>query len=347
VIDEISMMTPGLLELLDTIGRLVRKQEKPFGGLQMVFVGDFFQLPPVAKDCPLPGQVGETVAKAERVFAFESEVWTEVVQQTVQLTQIVRQKDPVFQKILNEIRVGELSQESYDQLEARKTMEWKRQAIKPTLLFTKNTDVDSINSRKLGQLQGEEWLYKAKTKRPPRMPEAVAQVLEEKLDKDASYVPELRLKIQSQVMLLVNLPELGLMNGSRGVVTDFNEVGEPMVQFLHGPGHSVKIVVASWASDAEKKEDALIREQLPLRLAYALTIHKAQGASLDSALVDVGPSIFEFGQAYVALSRVRSLESLYIFEIHPRAFRAHPLVKRFYRGLAPQITDEVPSTKLE
>ena len=329
VIDEISMMTPHLLELLDTVGQAVRKSPLPFGGLQVVFVGDFFQLPPVSKDVVLaPGA-------ADRVFAFESPVWQRVVKRTVQLTQIIRQQDPVFQKILNEARVGELSPDSYTALEARKTMEWKGQEIKPTLLFTKNTDVAQINERQLDKLKGDEMIYKAKTTAPPHMPAQVVEWAVEKLDKDAPYEPELRLKERAQVMLLVNQdPEAGLVNGSRGVVTGFTPDGLPLVKFLHGPPYPARVEWASWESDGEKDEK-VVREQIPLRLAYALTIHKAQGASLDSALVDVGPSTFEYGQAYVALSRVRSLEALYIYEIHPRAFKAHPAVKAFYEALEP------------
>jgi ATP-dependent DNA helicase PIF1 len=128
-------------------------------------------------------------------------------------------------------------------------------------------------------------------------------------------------------------PIHGLVNGSRGVVTGFAADGNPIVKFLNGRTMTVRPAV--WASDDD--DDAVKREQIPLRVAYALTIHKAQGASLDSALVDVGPSTFECGQAYVALSRVRSLESLFIFEISKRAFRAHPDVKEFYAGLSQKI----------
>jgi ATP-dependent DNA helicase PIF1 len=139
-------------------------------------------------------------------------------------------------------------------------------------------------------------------------------------------------------MLLTNQdPAAGLVNGSRGVVTGFTPDGLPLVKFLNGPPDPVRVATAAWASDADKEEDQVVREQIPLRLAYALTIHKAQGASLDSALVDVGPSTFEYGQAYVALSRVRSLEALFIYEIHPRAFKAHPSVKAFYDSLNVQV----------
>jgi ATP-dependent DNA helicase PIF1 len=322
VVDEVSMLTPQLLEYLDKVGRIVRKCDQPFGGIQMVFVGDFYQLPPVSKD-----NEGTT-------FAFESSLWSQVVKKTVQLTQILRQKDPVFQHILNEARTGSLSAESYAVLESRKTMGWKRQEIKPTLLFTKNQDVNSINSTQLDKLLGEEHIFKAKTTRAPRLPHDVLQTIVDKIDKDAPYEVELCIKEKSQVMLLVNQDsEAGLVNGSRGIVTGFDHDGYPLVKFLNGPALPVRIPTAAWSSDSEKEGDGVTREQIPLRLAYALTIHKAQGASLDSALIDVGPSTFEYGQAYVALSRVRSMEALFIFEISQRAFRAHPAVKAFYANL--------------
>ena len=324
VIDEVSMLTPMLLEYLDTVGRQVRKKDQPFGGIQLVLVGDFYQLPPVSKESQ----------ESDKTFAFESPLWPTVVTKTIQLTQILRQKDPLFQQILNEARSGDLTPESYGVLEARKTMSWKRQEIKPTLLFTKNQDVNSINSHQLDKLTGEVHTFTAKTTaQPPRMQENVLQMIVEKLDRDAPYEVELNIKEKSQVMLLTNQdPTAGLVNGSRGVVTGFASDGNPLVKFLNGPAFPVRIPPASWTSDSET-DSGVTREQIPLRLAYALTIHKAQGASLDSALIDVGPSTFEYGQAYVALSRVRSLESLFIYEIVPRAFRAHPLVKKFYQDL--------------
>jgi ATP-dependent DNA helicase PIF1 len=326
VIDEVSMLTPTLLEYLDAVGRQVRKRPNvAFGGIQLVFVGDFYQLPPVSKD----------VQESDKTFAFESPLWTQVVKKTIQLTQILRQKDPIFQQILNEARSGDLSPDSYATLEARKTMTWKRQEIKPTLLFTKNQDVNSINAHQLDKLAGDVHTFTAKTiKQPPRMQEGVLQMIIEKLDRDAPYEVELNIKEKSQVMLLTNQdPAAGLVNGSRGVVTGFTSEGYPLVKFLNGPSFPVRVPPASWSSDSEKDDGGVTREQIPLRLAYALTIHKAQGASLDSALIDVGPSTFEYGQAYVALSRVRSLDALFIFEIAQRAFRAHPLVKKFYQTL--------------
>ena len=333
VVDEVSMLTPYLLEYLDVVGRTVRKCDRPFGGLQVVFVGDFYQLPPVMKAAE---QAALAPGEAEKTFAFESPLWNQMIKETIELKQIIRQKDPDFQRILNEARVGELSPESYAALEARKTMDWKRQEIKPTLLFTKNTDVATINENQLSKLVAGEIRFQAKTTAPARMPADIVQMLVEKLDKDAPYEPELILKERAQVMLLTNQdPEAGLVNGSRGVVTGFSPTeGWPLVKFLHGPPFPVKVAPADWKSDAEREEDAVVRSQIPLRLAYALTIHKSQGSSLDSALIDIGPSTFEYGQAYVALSRARSLDSVFVFEIHPRAFRAHPSVKAFYAAEA-------------
>jgi ATP-dependent DNA helicase PIF1 len=330
VIDEVSMLTPGLMDLLDLVGRRVRKIDQPFGGLQMVFVGDFYQLPPVSKE------IGPATS-----FAFMSPLWPK---KTVQLTQILRQKDPVFQQILNEARTGDLSPESYATLESRKTMDWKRQEIKPTLLFTKNNDVNAINENQLAKLPGEVHSFQATTSSHPKMPAQAVQWAVEKLDRDASYEVTLKLKVRAQVMLLkqpfrddtdkngkpTRCPIEGLVNGSRGIITEFAYDGYPMVKFLNGPPYPVKIIPTNWDSDAEKPEEKVSREQIPLRLAYALTIHKAQGASLDSALIDVGPSTFEYGQAYVALSRVKSMDSLFIHNFSSEAFHLHKKVAAFY-----------------
>lgn len=316
VLDEVSMLTPELLEKLDQIGRQVRGHlSSPFGGMQVVFVGDFFQLPPVVKG-------------ADSSFAFESPLWSSIVKKMIELKTIVRQKDPVFQKILNEARVGDLSQESFDILMTRKTKAWRKLEIKPTMLFTKNTDVNSINENSLAKLESEERVFEVKTIRTKYFPEDVARMLIDKLDKDAQYVQVLSLKLGAQVMLVTNLePETGLVNGSRGVITDFAPDGSPVVKFLKST-----VVIRPHKWEADGKDSGLAREQIPLKLAYAITIHKAQGASLDCALVDVGPATFEYGQAYVALSRARSLDALYIHDIDPGAFRAHPKVKAFYDG---------------
>jgi ATP-dependent DNA helicase PIF1 len=295
------------------------------GGLQMVFVGDFYQLPPVNKE-----------KDVETQFVFESPLWKTIVQETIQLTQILRQEDPVFQKILGEARYGSLSEESLQILAKRQDRSWQNLQIKPTLLFTRRAEVDNINDRNLRALKGERRLFKAETVFAPiqqtkGLTESSPDVKRaiEKLDRDGQYMAELVLAVGAQVMLLVNLDhEAGLVNGSRGVITGFEPSGAPLVKFKMGGEMSIS--PSTW--ECEDLE-GVSRKQIPLKLAYAITIHKAQGATLDCALIDIGTSTFEYGQAYVALSRVKNLESLYIWDIEPTAFKTHPKVHQFYETL--------------
>ena len=329
VIDEVSMLTPQLLGFIDQVGQGVRRSKEPFGGLQVVFVGDFYQLPPICKE--------EAMS-----FAFQCDLWKSVVKGVYQLTKIHRQKDEAFQTILNEARIGDLSDESYTVLESRRAAVWKGQPIRPTMLFTLNADIDTINAHYYGKLKGDEYVYKIEETEVHTLSDKDTD--EEKgsskkgkktkpkpmvVEKHSLYEPEIRLKVGAQVMLLHNLsPDFGLVNGSRGVVKEFTSDGLPRVQFA-----SFETLKTIDRHEWRNEDSPMVRKQIPLRLAYALTIHKAQGASLDSALVDIGASTFEYGQAYVALSRVRSLEALYVHELDRRAFRVHPAVKEFYRGL--------------
>jgi ATP-dependent DNA helicase PIF1 len=328
IIDEISMLTPELLEKLNIIGQLVRKSEKLMGGLQIVFVGDFYQLPPVQKD-------------QETGFVFESPLWKELVSEVCHLTKIQRQDDPAFQTILTEARKGELSAASIRVLESRTNQPWRNLEIRPTLLFTKRAEVDMINKKNLAALEGERHIYKVKTVFAPTLAtigltdeSPDVKRIAEKMDKTCSYVPELVLVKEAQVMLLSNLDQKeGLVNGSRGKVIGFNEAeGEdmlvPLVKFQNGK--VLTIFPTTWKTEAL---DGMMRKQIPLCLAYAITIHKAQGATLDCALIDIGRSTFEYGQAYVALSRVKNLQSLYVWELEASAFRAHPKVRDYYESL--------------
>jgi ATP-dependent DNA helicase PIF1 len=331
IIDEVSMLTPELLEKLDAVAKLLRRDESPMGGLQIVFVGDFYQLPPVVKE-------GETS------FVFESPLWNTIVQNTVCLTKIIRQSDPVFHKILDEARKGALSKESFQILQGKsKDKSWETFEIRPTLLYTRRHTVDRINEENLKALPGDPVIFRAKTVFQPtdstarltrQSPEVIRVV--EQMDRDSSYMPELRLKKGAQVMLLSNLNhELGRVNGARGVVIGFDgseDTQSPIVQFKTGT--PIVIPKMPWMSSELK---GVGREQIPLKLAYAVTVHKAQGATLDCALIDIGSSTFECGQAYVALSRVKNLESLYVWDVEPTAFRAHPKVSDFYRRLEQKV----------
>jgi ATP-dependent DNA helicase PIF1 len=324
IIDEVSMMSIDLFDKLDEIGQTLRKSSKPFGGIQLVLVGDFFQLPPINKD------------KEEMLrFVFESTRWKRCIDRVIHLHKIHRQKDDSFQKVLNAARFGRITNEDLTILKTREGLDWKSLQIKPTLLFSRRVDVDIVNEQNLKALTGERHTYKVDTVRDEKAPSATRldapEVVKavEIYDKNAQYSTELVLAVGAQVMLIHNLDiELGLVNGSRGVITSFSkdENAYPIVQFINGS--RIMIEPHTWMIDA--LDGFVGRRQIPLKLAYALSIHKSQGATLDCALIDIGERTFEYGQAYVALSRVRDLESLYIWSIDAKAFKVHPKVIKFY-----------------
>lgn len=328
IIDEVSMMTAELLDKLNDLAKLIRKNRKPFGGIQLVLVGDFYQLPPIRK--------GLDSDPNAPLFAFESQSWNELVPDAYELTQIMRQKDEVFQKLLKEARLGKLSKESCQILEERCGHNWRAGKIRPTLLFPRRAEVDLINDSNFRELKGRREKYEARLVYNGKAPigfdehgEAFQRALQ-LFDSDAPYTKELSLVEDAQVMLIANTdPTLGLVNGSRGVIIGFCQVTSfPIVEFANG----VKEVIGHHAWPIEDYT-FISRTQIPLRLAYALTIHKAQGASLDCGLVDIGSGNFEFGQAYVALSRLRSLDALYVYDFDPTAFKANSKVVAFYSTL--------------
>jgi ATP-dependent DNA helicase PIF1 len=248
----------------------------------------------------------------------------------------VRQDNPIFHQILKEARIGKLSKKSLEILESRKIDAWKQQVIRPTLLFSRRAEVEMINEQNLKVLKSPLYTFEVTTVKTASLEKNMSKADEEraiqKLDRDAPYKQKLELRIGTQVMLIYNVDQQnGLVNGSRGVVEGFTP-SIPAVPLVLFKGHSTAIPVpqVSWESD---EIDGLKRAQIPLILAYAVTIHKCQGATLDSALIDIGRSTFEMGQAYVALSRVKSLDALYIYDLEPDAFRAHPKVVKFYDSL--------------
>ena len=327
IIDEISMMTAELFDKLNELGKKIRSNKKPFGGIQLLLVGDFFQLPPVTKSSD---------AQSNTKFAFESEAWLTAITSSVELTIIQRQKDEAFQKILKEARTGALTKESVKILNERQGRDWKENKIRPTLLFPRRAEVDMINDTNLKALQGRKYTYKARIVYDGKTPDGFTEKDEAfqkalaLFDSGASYSKELVLMLGAQVMLIANTnPNEGLVNGSRGVITGFCSYSElPIVEFVNG----TKKTIGAHTWPIEEYE-FVSRSQIPLQLAFAVTTHKCQGSTLDSALVDIGSGIFEYGQAYVALSRVRSLEALYVHDFDKTAFRAHPKVKEFYSKL--------------
>ena len=357
IIDEISMMTPEFLEKLDLVARRVRRRPAVrFGGLQLVLSGDFCQLPPVQRGPSLSSAIPVIAVAAAAVggagspsssssddeakssttpkFVFEMPLWNELVDECHELVQIQRQSDPVFQRLLNEARFGELREASINLLTQRMGLPWQENEIRPTLIFSRNAEVNSINEQNMALLDGERHVFTVQTtyKDGHRVMHPLGlDIVLTRFDADAPYDTDLTLCIGAQVMLLINKDqEAGLVNGSRGVVTAFSDGGLPIVQFKGGP-----ILVDRtewWLPDSDYA--GIGRSQIPLRVAYAITIHKSQGATLDTALIDIGNRTFEYGQAYVALSRVRSLDGLYIWKLDPTKVRCHPAVKAFYARLA-------------
>jgi uracil-DNA glycosylase len=332
VIDEVSMLTPELFERLDKIGRAIRTRTagKPFGGLQLILVGDFCQLPPVSR-------------YGELRFLFESEIWASTIKVIVVLKKIWRQLDPVYQQVLTEVRMGSLSADSERILRSRMDTDWRNESIKPTVLFSRNADVDKVNDVNMNALDTDIHTFAATTVIDKSkwtdvemtMPDRSSDVFKfavNKLDADAPYSSALDLRIGAQVMLLTNMDiDKGLVNGSRGILTGFTLVAGrqlPVVKFKVGGERIIEPYV--WYSH---EMPHIGRQQIPLRIAYAITIHKSQGASIDAAIIDIGKSTFEYGQAYVALSRVRSLEGLHIYALDVTKIKTHPRVLEFYRGL--------------
>jgi len=334
IIDEISMMTPELFEKLDYIAKSIRQCDAPFGGIQIILSGDFYQLPPINKGL-------NQYKEDSKLFCFESPLWNKLVSNIIELEDIIRQKDPIFQQCLNEIREGKCSDETKKIL--KKRLEIKPDTlngIEPTRLFTRKSDVDVLNNKKLVELDNEIKIFNAfskiskiyqeseQTKSSLKDIDKVISIM----DRDAPYNIELKLCIGAQVMLLTNKDfNLGLVNGSRGVVIRFSNSGYPIVKFLSGL--EVEIDTHSWEFDNREKNLLIIRKQIPLKLAWAYTIHKSQGSSLDYVIVDIGKSIFECGQSYVALSRVRSLEGLFLVDFAPKKIMAHPRVVNFYKNM--------------
>jgi len=334
IIDEVSMMTAELLDKLHQLAQRIRGNKKPFGGMQVLLVGDFYQLPPVNK------------SEEATVFAFESDAWKEIIDRngkTVELTEIQRQKDPVFQTILTEARLGALGSQSCAILRECQDRDWKTHKIRPTLIFPRRAEVDMINDSNLRALKGRRYTYKARLVYDGKMPDEFSEKEEsfqqalKHYDSNAAYLVDLELALNAQVMLIANaFPDQGLVNGSRGVIVEFCSQTElPIVEFVNG----VRRMIGHHAWPIEDYE-FISRSQIPLRLAYAATTHKVQGATLDAALIDIGSGIFEYGQAYVALSRVRSLDALYVHDFDPTAFRVHPKVIKFYQNLTVSEVEE-------
>lgn len=298
IIDEVSMLSANVIDMLDKVLRHFKDGSRPFGGIQIVFVGDFFQLPPVVKH-------------GKMQFAFESEAWEKANLKICYLTEQHRQSDSEFLQILSFMRQGFVTDTQKNKLRAC--------SIDPapeTHLFTHNIDVDRMNQEELDKLPGESKRFTARTS---AVHPKVLEIL-----KDQMLSPfELDLKVGAVVMFTRNNFDAGFVNGTIGEVVDFED-GQPVV--LTRGGKTIIPKRESWKfeENGKVKAEAI---QIPLRLAWAITVHKSQGMSLDEATVDLSGAFVE-GQGYVAISRVRSMKGLNLIGLNEKAFEMHPRVVR-------------------
>ena len=315
IIDEVSMMSKDLFETADKILRAVRRRNVPFGGVQVILVGDFLQVPVVSRS-------------SEKFFCFESEIWSELNIQTHILDEIIRQdSEGEFAKILNKIRLGSVDDDVMDVLDTCFSNKFPDDGIEATRIFCINKDVDSYNQQRLNQINQREFSFEAEDSGNSKYFPF--------FDKNCPAPRTLNLKVGATVMLLKNEDlEAGLCNGSVGSVESIsNEY--ITVRFLNGLQFEVGKHV--WdakeqgfsASGKASMKSVAKRQQFPLRLAYAITVHKSLGCTLDRAEVHLG-GVFECGLAYVALSRVRDLESLSIASIDYDRIKANVKCKKFY-----------------
>lgn len=313
-IDEISMISADLLQILDQVFKSIRQNDAPMGGLQILFFGDFLQLPPISK------------FNEEIKFCFETQTWQDLNLETFNLNEIFRQKEQKFVNILNNLRLGELDEGDIANLQQRVGITDNEKAIKPTILTTHNYKVEKINSEKLKNITNKSQTFAAEY--------FGTQSKIDLLKKNSIAQPLLQLKVGAQVMMTKNTYQKeGIINGSLGIIKDFSpKKNYPLVEFSNGK--IITIAPEEWLIEKYDEEKGMIVteagvNQIPLLLAWAMTIHKSQGLSLDKISCDLS-DIFSPGQAYVALSRARSLQGVFIDKINFDKICANKKAKEFY-----------------
>lgn len=365
VIDEISMIEGTLFEKLEEVARIVRNRSEPFGGIQLILCGDFLQLPPVKS----------------QFFAFETKAWRKVVEETIVLKKVFRQKELGFIKLLNRLRTGKPCPLDIDVLNACRMTKFLDDGIKATRLFPRRYSCDDTNAKELRKLKGQSRVYLARDT-------AVDQMYRDMLEKNSRFPCKLELKCGAQVMLLVNKDVTRhLCNGSRGVVVGFRDrnksleddlhdalehreednffgtlsneeilestqlnkddedheehfgdVGNPIIRFANG---IVEVIHHETLSINVGRKVAASRSQIPLQLAWAVSIHKSQGMTLDRIDVNLAEA-FEHGQSYVALSRVTCLDGLLLRDFKASKINAHPKVLSYYKRIDSEF--DIPTT---
>lgn len=376
IIDEISMLDGNLFDKLEYIARMVRREDDlprgssdPFGGIQLIISGDFFQLPPVSDK--------DSSTSIPALFAFEAQCWSRCIDFMGELSKVFRQKDNKFIDMLSAMRVGKLERWHVEEFYKLSRPLHYEDGIEPTQLFPRKGDVERYNHERLHTLPGEAYTFRAMDSYgrdindTPIDPHIGGQLLERLV-----VAKVVTLKVGAQVMLLRNQPEGGLVNGSLGKVIEFITVREARDQFLsiadmskretsvnqlttntiHGFGKDNVFPLVKFTNEklllcaptdftVENIKGGVEarRIQIPLALSYAMSIHKSQGQTLSRVRVDLG-RIFEKGQAYVALSRATSMEGLEILNFQPGKVTAHPKVLEWWNKLHNQRRSDVNKT---
>lgn len=314
IIDEVSMLSGVIFDKLEFIARATRGNNEPFGGLQLILTGDFFQLPPVNS----------------KRFCFEAKAWNNVLTHAINLTKIYRQRESKLINLLNEIRFGELSSESQQVLkELEKEPKFPNDGIKATHLVSTKAERDDINETELSKLDGRIYSFKAKDWEDEKYKGRLKILI-----KNCSATENLDLKKGCQVMLIRNLRnslnELELVNGSQGIVIGFSIKKYPIVRFTNGTEKAIE--TEEWNDETLLNKKRAFRIQIPLVLSWAITIHKSQGQSIERLKIDLS-RVFERGQTYVALSRACFLKYLWVIGFSKSKIICDEKVKKFYQKL--------------
>jgi ATP-dependent DNA helicase PIF1 len=353
IVDEVSMMSKRLFDILDIVGKTARNcHSRPFGGIQLVFCGDFYQLPPVGTNTEDPDNAR---------FCFESECWfhTFPKENHIQLKQIFRQNDPVYCQILNQVREGRITRRTDEILRSRvgvllpEVSEDGTPQTKPTILYATRARVDEINRLEMDKLaildpDSPTYKYELKYQTDLPLPDKERQIRatqsKERITAELTSLKNsilcddtIHLKVGAQVMCVVNMEETlttsatPICNGSQGVIVRMTTTTVPplpVVRFDNGLEMTVNY--HTWLSD---NIPGIGVSQIPLILSWAITIHKSQGATLERCIIDIGGGVFEAGQSYVALSRIKSLEGVSIMSYDVTRILVNKKVKAFYAQL--------------
>ncbi|MCR5266219.1 MAG: AAA family ATPase [Cyanobacteria bacterium RUI128] len=308
-VDEISMLNINTFEYINEVLKQVRDNNKPFGGIQVIFIGDFFQLPPVEN---------RTEEEPKKKYCFESELWEQMNFHPVVLTKNYRQNEQNLIRALSHIRTNKLTKKDIELLKSRE-VEDSNDLSDMLHIFSTNEEVRRYNQQRFSLLNGKLHFVEA-------IDTLYANTNVLNFCKAEEYI---YLKVGARVMLLVNLNfEKGLINGSCGTVTEVN-TDDIVIKFDNGVCESIQRFEFEFY-----KNDKLIasRKQFPLQLAYAITTHKSQGMTLDKLFVDFS-RFFENGQTYVALSRIKTLDGLHISNFNPHKIKVDDKIVEFYKQL--------------